>query len=314
MKNLLFAPVAFASMVLSVPALAAPGEYWEITTKMEMAGMPFAMPATTHKVCLPQGAATDPKHGSNSKDCDVQDMKVVGNKTTWKMRCTQNGEVMEGTGEATGYPDRNEGKMHFSGKSGGRNIEMNQSYSNRRVGGACETDAVYKSAMATTCDTSSFDATQWISNAERFLKLDQCPGKKAELCNAVRKDLPRNAVTFGQFMAYEDNNGGMITKACDINVATTTQAACKTFSSDNADILTSYCPTEAKAFKENGRRKDCEGRAFTAKDALDRCLSGEGGGRSFTAAAPAQKQNTNTPNPTDALLEGAKKLKGLFGF
>ncbi len=42
--------------VLSPWAVAAPGEYWEVTVKMEMPGMPFAMPATSTKICIAKGA------------------------------------------------------------------------------------------------------------------------------------------------------------------------------------------------------------------------------------------------------------------
>ena len=45
-RTTILATLTFLSSVLCPPVYAAPGEYWEVTTKMEMPGMPFAMPAT----------------------------------------------------------------------------------------------------------------------------------------------------------------------------------------------------------------------------------------------------------------------------
>ena len=106
--------------LFSIATYAAPGEYWEITNKMEMPGMPFAMPATTTKVCISKGGEKDPQKTSGDKDCKMTDVKTVGNKTTWKARCDHNGEVMTGTGEQTTTDNGYEGKMRFSGKSQGR--------------------------------------------------------------------------------------------------------------------------------------------------------------------------------------------------
>ena len=49
-------------------AQAAPGEFWEITSKMEMAGMPFAMPETTSRICIPTGSESDPRMAAGGKD------------------------------------------------------------------------------------------------------------------------------------------------------------------------------------------------------------------------------------------------------
>ncbi len=53
--------------LLSTAASAAPGEYWEITNKMEMPGMPFAMPATTAKVLHCQGQRKQSRKNSGDK-------------------------------------------------------------------------------------------------------------------------------------------------------------------------------------------------------------------------------------------------------
>lgn len=128
------------SVLVSASALAAPGEYWEITSKMEMPGMKFAMPAQTHKACVPKGEERNPKSTQDKEsDCQMIDLKNSGNKTSWKMKCVHKGEPMMMDGESTHEKDSYSGKMHMTGKSGGRPIDMTQTYSGKRVGGACDT-------------------------------------------------------------------------------------------------------------------------------------------------------------------------------
>ena len=95
------AALAMVASSLSGVVFAAPGEYWEISTKMEMPGMPMAMPATTMTVCVPIGAERDPRH-STDKNCVVSDVVHSGTKTSWKMRCDHNGDIMNGSGQMTG--------------------------------------------------------------------------------------------------------------------------------------------------------------------------------------------------------------------
>ena len=109
--------------MLGAVAYATPGEYWEISSKMEIPGMPFAMPATTTKVCIVKGGESDPRKTSGDKNCQMSDIKTVGNKVSWKARCDHNGEIMTGIGEQTATSNSYAGKMQLSGKSGGRDVD-----------------------------------------------------------------------------------------------------------------------------------------------------------------------------------------------
>jgi hypothetical protein len=92
------------------------------------------------KVCIAKGAERDPKQAAPSKDCEMTDIKVAGNKSSWKVRCNQNGEIMTGTGEISGNSDKSEGTIHLNGKSGGQAVNMTQTYSSKRIGGSCDSD------------------------------------------------------------------------------------------------------------------------------------------------------------------------------
>ena len=81
--------LAFALVASSLASAQGKDDLWEVSTKMEMPGMPMAMPAQTNRVCLGKNRKDEefvPKHG----DCRMVDSKRVGNKFTYKMECAGN--------------------------------------------------------------------------------------------------------------------------------------------------------------------------------------------------------------------------------
>jgi len=62
---------------------------WELTTTMDMPGMPMKMPPTVIQHCYTKEDVKDDKKTiTTDKNCTVKDMKKSGNKITWKMTCT----------------------------------------------------------------------------------------------------------------------------------------------------------------------------------------------------------------------------------
>ena len=337
--------IGLLSGLIVATAQATPGEYWEITTKMEMVGMPFAMPTITAKVCVPNGGEKNPQYMQKKDDtCQMTDVKVSGNKVTWKARCTNDGETMNGTGESSHERDSYRGSMHLTGHSGGQAIDMTQNYNGKRIGGSCDSEAQVKALTGKMCDTSQLNSgTEWISRAEMFLKGDSCPGKKAQLCSIVRKDAARDTDTFQMLVTMEKNNGGLIASSCGLRMEETRAAVCKANSEGNYEFLQTYCPAEAKEYKERERRKNCAGRGYSSSNALNDCLSGSGSAEGVEpvvhettarknmkkargyADKPDNADNTDNTNDaasdtdtgntaTNSILEGAKKLKGIFSF
>ena len=138
MKKRWIACITFAAGAFSSAAFAVPGEYWEITSKTEMPGMPFAIPPTMIKACIPKGGEKDPRQTAPNKDCQMADIKTSGNKVTWKVSCNQNGTVMNGSGEITSSPDNFDGNTQITGNAGGMAMNMSMVYHGKRVGGSCE--------------------------------------------------------------------------------------------------------------------------------------------------------------------------------
>ena len=336
MNKRLVAFLAFMSVSLSLTAYAAPGEYWEVTSKTEMPGMPFAMPATTMKVCIAKGGEKDPGKTSGDKDCKMTNIKTVGNKTTWKVRCDRNGEVMTGSGEQTTSANGYQGKMQFSGKSGGQDVNMSSVFSGKRIGGSCDSEEAAKKAKedatkltAQMCDTSGYRSTaEWINNSSMILQEGSpCANQRKQLCDLVRRDAPKDAQTYNTLVTHDQHmlGGISIAKECKLDMTATAKSICKTLNGKNYRDLSAHCPAEAKAYREVQRRKECEGRSYTAEtrtEDLKRCLSGKGDATDETSddnssgeASSAQKSGKSSgSNPATDVLEGAKKLKGMFGF
>lgn len=102
------------------------GVKYRVSSKMEMVGMPFAMPAQTTEVCGPKNAPAE-SLVPRQDNCRVLDYRVTGNKSSFRMVCTGK-DAMTGTGEfemlgANGYrgkmtmtTDGEQMIMNFDGK------------------------------------------------------------------------------------------------------------------------------------------------------------------------------------------------------
>ena len=74
-------------------------ELWDVTSKMEMPGMPFAMPAQTNRVCIAKGddAGSIPRR----EGCTVVDSKRAGSKLAYRMNCKNGNNDYTASGETT---------------------------------------------------------------------------------------------------------------------------------------------------------------------------------------------------------------------
>lgn len=121
--------VLLAIAVVSMPALvmAAGGMrdgMWEITSKMEMPGMPMEMPATVVKHCYTKEEVKDQKKAiASDKDCTVSNLETSGDKATWQMKCTgQHAGTFSGETVFSGDSYDSTMKMNSDGK--GRSMTM----------------------------------------------------------------------------------------------------------------------------------------------------------------------------------------------
>ncbi len=120
-----------ASAVLAAPDIV-PG-MWEITTQMNMPGMPMAMPKNTMKRCLDSKDVV-PAMPDEQQDCTVKDIKVKGNTVTWTIHCKTQGMVSTSKGSVTysGMSFSGTATITMTGEMGTQN--MTQTMEGKRVG------------------------------------------------------------------------------------------------------------------------------------------------------------------------------------
>jgi hypothetical protein len=127
------APIALAAFAVA-PALAQEkGDQYEVTVKMEIKGMPMAMPARTTQLCVAKNARDEAFVPRKEGECSVTNSKKVGNTVTYRIQCTGK-ESLVGDGEITYAADGYTGKMHMTGTGGGQPFDMTQTYTGKKIG------------------------------------------------------------------------------------------------------------------------------------------------------------------------------------
>jgi hypothetical protein len=226
--------------------------------------------------------------------------------------------------------------VKMSGKSQGKDMNMAMVSNGKRIGGACDTEeqgrkvkAQLDAGMAAACDTSTFKATNWVSSATLFIgPHPTCPGKKDALCKVLRNDVPNDVQAF-QTLKQNEGIQGMpsAAAACNVNLASMQKSLCKAKAkSGPLDFLETNCPAEAKAYREAMRkREECEGRGFTSGAKMKQCMGGQmmvdadGANDSSEKSSKAKADSgsgssSSSDAGSEAVRQGTKALKGLFGF
>jgi len=127
------AGVALSIVALAVaPPVAAQGkdDLWEVSSKMEMPGMPMAMPAQVNRVCLSKNRK-DEDLIPRQDNCRVVDSKRVGSRLTYRMECT-GPEPATIVGDLTFDNNAYKGQMRMTMTK--TNDTMNMALAGRRIG------------------------------------------------------------------------------------------------------------------------------------------------------------------------------------
>jgi len=133
-------PVLSFVAVASVAALAFPftataqgkDDLWEVTMKMDLPGMPMALPPTTNRVCTAKNRKEEDLV-PREENCKMTESSRAGGKFNYKMNCA-GANPMTIVGELTFTGDKYEGRNKMTGMMEGKPMEMTQNYSGKRVG------------------------------------------------------------------------------------------------------------------------------------------------------------------------------------
>lgn len=104
--------IVYCMTLFTIPALALdfqPGKY-EISSKVEMPGMPGTIPPQTITHCMTEQDPL-PNQNPENQECKIVDMKQTDNTITWKMECDQQGQKITSTGSMTYKGDSFEGTI-----------------------------------------------------------------------------------------------------------------------------------------------------------------------------------------------------------
>ncbi len=110
-----------------------PGKY-EITSTVEMPGMPAgAVPPQTIVQCV---TAQDPipETNADSQDCKIKNMKQTGNTVTWEMECVLQGQTMTSQGKITYAVDNFKGSVIMKMGPEAGNIIITTVITGKRLG------------------------------------------------------------------------------------------------------------------------------------------------------------------------------------
>jgi hypothetical protein len=123
--------ILFTGSACTASPILEDGE-WEMTSQMEMSGMPAgmpSMPAMTHRQCITKDMMV-PSQEHQNKDCEKMTQDVSGNTVTWSMRCTTNGQTSEMNGTSTYDGDTMKGTMQMTTQD----MKMTSHVTGKRLG------------------------------------------------------------------------------------------------------------------------------------------------------------------------------------
>ena len=336
-----------ACLAIATAAGAAEGDLWEVTTQMNMAGLPPGMGGGTRQVCTEKGDAKKAMQREDSK-CKVTDLKETGTRIQMTMQCPEGTATMDTTFNAA----RTEYKstMKMTSKQG----DMTMNMQGRRIG-SCDTAAAkaqqnaqveqYKAQSAAAMAAMQQNNDQMIAECRQapvtmridklgmFSQCDVTPqscesyakspqmAPVAKACTASAQDYCKNYQTRDGFLKaslYAERSE----KLCKVSNAQLKSTFCaQAAKSEDLPFLANQCPVEAKPLAQ----AHCTGYDYTA-----RALGGGGKANDKWASfcqeylshatldpAPASSASSIATDPAkaagDAVNQGINKLKGLFG-
>jgi len=105
MKKILFSFVMIVCLFWTTVVFAELKEgLWEITTQVEMKGMPQSMPPTTFRQCITKSNPV-PQNKDKNFECKIISQKVSGGTVSYQVECTGKEGVVQTSGTTT-YTDK----------------------------------------------------------------------------------------------------------------------------------------------------------------------------------------------------------------
>ena len=308
---------------------SGPDELWDTTMKMEMPGMPMAMPAQTSQICLKKDRKAEDAI-PRQDDCRLVDSKTVGNKVIFTMDCAGK-DPMIVRGEITSTPNAYDGVMRMKGKRKGEDMEVTQVFSGRKVG-ACtdQTEQIVAKAKSDMDVQVAKNCTEGLERLHAQLFFGQgamCAGQQKQFRDKVQQLSTTMREPAGFRDAQKKYGAQMLQdafQASNVNYQLTAQTAC-----DRAVGSKDYAFLGSGNCDENVKRLGpvhCQGRDYYLVDRnlIPLCnrysylIKGSvpaGGmpGAASQGSAPPQ-QAAQEPPKADPVKQGVDAVRKLLPF
>jgi hypothetical protein len=337
-----------ATLLLALPLVAAAqdtGELWEISSQMNIPGMPAGMGAQTQRVCQGDDPARRAASDKDQKDCKVTDKKQTATRLQVTMACKQGTMTIDQQYNAARTEFK--GSMKMTSKEG----DITVTTTGRKVG-ACnvqqaakerdeksaamkkQVDAAMAQGAAATKQYADSQIKQCATAAETmnwagFGVYSQCYKKTdakckesmgtsdqmspeiAKSCNARIADYCKRYQTQEGFLkAKADENAAQM---CGVTTASVKAAQCPKAAQGSLVFLGAYCPVEAKPVAQ----EHCTQRDYTSRMGGKYARFCDSYFAANSLAKPGAQPQSATEKATDTVKQGVSKgmdkLKGLFG-
>lgn len=282
-----------ACALLALPLSAAAqntDELWEITSQMNVPGMPAGMGGQTQRLCRGDDPERSAAQSEDLKNCKIKDKKQTGTRLTVTMVCAEGTMTIDQQYNAarTEY----KGTMKMVSKDG----DMTINTTGRKVGTCSvqeakreqdaknaemqrQVDAGMAASAAATKQQSDLFVKECNAAVEgmeyhRLGVQGQCYKKTSRDCQGFAKAYPEAAKTCGARTAefcnrYQTQEGFVKAKGdenaaqmCGVTTASIKAAQCpRAAQGGSLAFLGAYCPVEAKPLAQ----EHCAGRDYTSK-------------------------------------------------
>lgn len=295
---------------------AAADDKWEVTTSMEMAGMPFQMPSTKQTVCLAPGEQNNEKMVPADKNCQMKSFTTAGNTSRFRIECAPP-QQMTGEGEITRLgKDTYKGELRAKGNMQGQAVDMKISYAGRKIGScaASENTVTKAKAMAAQQQAQIGQSCRQMADSMTWQVADQmattCPTLKADICKKAKADFGKLAGDPEGLRNYQQQRGDWRELAgyCGVDAGGLQARACATAKDKRLwGSVAEFCGSEAEAMAGD----HCTGRSYSVImmseygplcERYSEKVSVTGGGAGGGAGAKINQA-----------IDGINKLRGLFG-
>ena len=290
-KSILTAVALVGAVYAPLAACAAGGdELWEVSTQMNIPGMPAGMGGMTQQVCQDRDPRKQGPQGKDMENCKVTGVKESGTRLTISMTCPQGRAVIERTFNAarTEY----KGTMKMTTRDG----DMTMNMSGRKIG-ACDAQQARRqqeanvAALTAQGERAQADAMAAVKKSQdnqvqecaraaetmdmsklgvysqckqqpqlcKGLSRDEGGKRVATACNASQAEFCRRYQTQEGFLkARGDERAAQM---CGLSAQKVKVSLCPgAAQSESLDFLARFCPAEAKPLAQ----KHCAGRNYTS--------------------------------------------------